>query len=205
MPVIILGSIVSGICTPTESAGIAVVYGLAVSGCIYRSLDWPKLRSALEETVITTATIMIIIAFGAIVGWIMAYAKIPTVLAEAILSMSSSKWAILLLINLFLLALGIFMHGTPIILIVVPILLPLVQALGIDLIHFGIIVVANIGIGQQTPPMATCLLVTSAISKLDIMVIARAAVPFILSMVVVLLLITYVPQVSLLLPSLFMR
>jgi C4-dicarboxylate transporter DctM subunit len=202
MPVIILGSIVSGICTPTESAGIAVVYGLLVSSCIYRSLDWPKLRAALEETIITTATIMIIIGFGAIVGWIMAYAKVPTILAEAILSVSSSPWVVLLLINLFLLALGFFMHGTPIILIVVPILLPLIQTLGIDLIHFGIIVVVNIGIGQQTPPMATCLLVTSAIAKLDIMVIARAAIPFMLFMVAVLLLITYVPGIALLLPRL---
>ena len=205
MPVIILGSIISGICTPTESAGIAVVYGLLVSGCVYRSLDWPKLRSALEETVITTATIMIIIGFGAIVGWIMAYAKVPTILAETILSLSSSRWIVLFLINLLLLALGVFMHGTPIILIVVPILLPLIQILEIDLIHFGIIVVINIGIGQQTPPMATCLLVTSAIAKLDIMVVARAAIPFILSMIAVLFLVTYVPGVSLWLPSLLMK
>lgn len=205
MPVIILGSITSGICTPTESAGIAAVYGLLVSGFVYRSLDWSKLRAALEETIITTATIMIIIGFGAIVGWIMAYAKVPTILAEGILSLSSTRWIILLLINFLLLVLGVFMHGTPIILIVVPILLPLIHTLGIDLIHFGIIVVVNIGIGQQTPPMATCLLVTSAIAKLDIMVIARAAIPFMLIMVAVLLLISFLPGISLWLPSLLMQ
>jgi C4-dicarboxylate transporter DctM subunit len=203
MPVVILGSITTGICTPTESAGIAVLYGLFVSACIYRSLGWRQLWDALYDTVVTTATIMIIIGFGAIVGWIMAYAKVPTVLAEYILSVSHSPWVILLFINLLLLALGFFMHGTPIILIVVPILLPLVQALHIDLIHFGIIVVINVGIGQQTPPMATCLLVTSAIAKLDIMVVAKAAIPFLLMMTAILFLITYVPGISLLVPSLF--
>jgi len=205
MPVIILGSIVSGICTPTESAGIAVVYGLVVSAMIYRSLDWRKLWEAVHQTVVTTATIMIIIGFGAIVGWIMAYAKVPTTLAEFTLSVSQSRWVILLMVNLFLLILGFFMHGTPIILIVVPIILPLLKALNVDLIHFGIILTVNIGIGQQTPPMASCLLVTSAIAKLDIMIVARAAIPFMIIMTGVLLVITYVPWISLLLPSLFMQ
>jgi tripartite ATP-independent transporter DctM subunit len=205
MPVIILGSIVTGICTPTESAGIAVVYGLFVSAVIYRTLDWRQLWEAVHQTVITTATIMIIIGFGAIVGWIMAYAKVPTALAEFTLSVSQSPWVILLMINVFILILGFFMHGTPIILIVVPIILPLLKAMNVDLVHFGIILTVNIGIGQQTPPMASCLLVTSAIAKLDIMIVARAGIPFILIMTAMLFLITYVPGISLLLPRLFMQ
>ena len=205
MPVIILGSIVSGVCTPTESAGIAVAYGLFVSGVIYHSLDWQQLWEAVHQTVLTTATIMIIIGFGGIVGWIMAYAKVPTALAEFTLSVSDSRWVILLMINVFLLILGFFMHGTPIILIVVPIILPLLKALNVDLVHFGIITVVNIGIGQQTPPMASCLLVTSAIAKLDIMIVARAAIPFMLIMTLMLFAITYIPGISLLLPSLFMQ
>jgi TRAP-type C4-dicarboxylate transport system permease large subunit len=148
---------------------------------------------------------MIIIGFGAIVGWIMAYAKVPTTLAEFTLSVSQSRWVILLMVNIFLLILGFFMHGTPIILIVVPIILPLLKTLNVDLIHFGIVLIINIGIGQQTPPMASCLLVTSAIAKLDIMIVARAAIPFIIIMTGMLFVITYVPGISLLLPSLFMR
>ena len=205
MPVIILGSIVSGNCTPTESAGIAVVYGLFVSAVIYHSLDWRELWEAVHQTVLTTATIMIIIGFGSIVGWIMAYAKVPTTLAEFTLSVSQSRWVVLLMVNIFILILGFFMHGTPIILIVVPIILPLLKTVNVDLIHFGIILIINIGIGQQTPPMASCLLVTSAIAKLDIMIVARAAIPFIIIMTGMLFVITYVPGISLLLPSLFMR
>ena len=174
MPVIILGSIIGGICTPTEAAGIAVIYGMVVSVFIYRSMSWKKLWEATYKTVTTTATIMIIIGFGALVGWILSYEKVPVKLAEFILSISTNKWVILLLIDAFLILLGTFMHGTPIILVVIPILLPLVKSLDINLIHFGMIVIFTIGIGQQTPPLGTCLFVTSAVAKLDILEVARA-------------------------------
>ena len=204
MPVIILGSIIGGICTPTEAAGIAVIYGMVVSVFIYRSMSWKKLWEATYKTVVTMATIMIIIGFGALVGWILSYEKVPTLLAEFILSISGNKWIILLMINLFLIMLGTFMHGTPIILVVVPILLPLVQSLGIDLIHFGMIVIFTIGIGQQTPPLGTCLFVTSAVANLDILEVARADIPFILLLIGLLLLITFVPEIVLFFPSLVM-
>jgi len=202
--VIILGSIIGGICTPTEAAGIAVIYGMVVSVFIYRSMSWKKLWEATYKTVVTMATIMIIIGFGALVGWILSYEKVPTLLAEFILSISGNKWIILLMINLFLIMLGTFMHGTPIILVVVPILLPLVQSLGIDLIHFGMIVIFTIGIGQQTPPLGTCLFVTSAVANLDILEVARADIPFILLLIGLLLLITFVPEIVLFFPSLVM-
>jgi len=202
MPVIILGSIIGGICTPTESAGIAVIYGMLISVFIYRTMSWKKLWEAIHESVITTATIMIIIGFSALVGWILSYSRIPVQLAEFILSISTTRWAILLMMDAFLILLGTFMHGTPIILVIVPILLPLVQRLDISLVHFGMIVIFNIGIGQQTPPLGTCLFVTSALANLDILEVARADIPFIILMIGLLLLITYVPAISLFFPSL---
>ena len=201
MPVIILGSIIGGICTPTEAAGIAVIYGMIVSVFIYRSMSWKKLWEATYKTVTTTATIMIIIGFGALVGWILSYEKVPVKLAEFILSISTNRWVILLLIDAFLILLGTFMHGTPIILVVIPILLPLVKSLDINLIHFGMIVIFTIGIGQQTPPLGTCLFVTSAVAKLDILEVARADIPFIILLVGLLLLITFVPAVTLFFPA----
>lgn len=203
MPIVILGSIISGICTPTESAGIAVAYGFIVSVFIYRAMRWKELWEATYRTVVTTSTIMIIIGFGAVVGWILSYMKIPMTLAELILSISNTKWVILLMINIFLILLGTFMHGTPIILVVVPILLPIVQSLGINLVHFGMIVIFNVGIGQQTPPLGTCLFITSALAKLDIIDVARANIPFIIQLIALLFLITYVPAISLFLPSFF--
>ncbi len=197
MPIVILGSIISGICTPTESAGIAVAYGFIVSVFIYRAMRWKELWEATYRTVVTTSTIMIIIGFGAVVGWILSYMKIPMTLAELILSISNTKWVILLMINIFLILLGTFMHGTPIILVVVPILLPIVQSLGINLVHFGMIVIFNVGIGQQTPPLGTCLFITSALAKLDIIDVARASIPFIIQLIALLFLITYVPAISL--------
>jgi tripartite ATP-independent transporter DctM subunit len=204
MPVIILGSIIGGVCTPTESAGIAVIYGMIVSVFIYRSMSWKRLWEATYQTVVTTATIMIIIGFGALVGWILSYSRVPVQLAEFILSISTTRWVILLMIDAFLILLGTFMHGTPIILVVIPILLPLVQRLDVSLVHFGMIVIFNIGIGQQTPPLGTCLFVTSALANLDILEVARADIPFIMLMIGLLLLITYVPVVSLFFPSLLM-
>ena len=195
MPVVILGSIIGGVCTPTEAAGIAVIYGIIISLFVYKSMDWRRLWDAAHATVVATASIMIIIAFAALVGWILAYVKIPIILAEFILSISQTPWIILLMINLFLIILGTFMHGTPIILVVVPIFLPLIQKLGIDLIHFGMMVVLCVGIGQQTPPLGTCLFVTSTLAEVDLLETARAALPFVLVMVLILLLVTYVPWV----------
>lgn len=202
MPLIILGSIIFGIATPTEAAGIAVVYGLVVSKLIYHTITWSELKKMLYNTVITTGQVMIIVAFSSIFGWILSYEKVPTILAEFILRIAPNKYVLMLLIDILVLILGTFLHGTPIVLVVIPILLPLVQQVGIDLVHFGLIVTLGIGIGQQTPPVGSCLFVTSALAKLDIMEVAKANIPFIIMFIVTLLLITYVPGISLFLPSL---
>ena len=201
MPLIILGSIVFGIASPTEAAGIAVVYGLIVSKFVYHSITWQDLKGMLYDMVVTSGQVMIIVAFSSLFGWILSYERVPTILAEWILRIAPNKVVLMLLIDLLLLILGTFLHGTPIILVVIPILLPLVKQVGIDLIHFGLIVTLAIGIGQQTPPVGSCLFVTSALAKLDIMEVARANVPFILMFILILLAITFIPGISLLLPS----
>jgi C4-dicarboxylate transporter DctM subunit len=202
MPVIILGSIILGIATPTEAAGVAVVYGFLVSMFIYRSLSWKELWKVTYETLITTCSVMIIIGFSALVGWILSYERVPVRVAEFIISISPNKWTLLFIIDVFLIIIGTFLHGTPIILVAIPILLPLVKEVGIDLLHFGMIVIFGIGVGQQTPPLGTCLFVTSALAGLDIIEVAKAGIPFIILLIGLLFLISYVPSISLFLPNL---
>ena len=201
MPLIILGSIIFGIASPTEAAGIAVVYGLIISKFVYHTITWEQLKHMIYDTVKTSGQVMVIVAFSSLFGWILSYERVPTILAEWILSVAPNKVILMLLIDLLLLVLGTFLHGTPIILVVIPILLPLVRQVGIDMIHFGLIVTLAIGIGQQTPPVGSCLFVTSALAKLDILEVAKANVPFILMFILILLAITFIPGISLLLPS----
>lgn len=202
MPLIILGSIIFGVASPTEAAGIAVIYGLIISKLVYHTITWKEFKAMLYDTVVTTGQVMIIVAFSALFGWILSYERIPTILAEFILSIAPNKIVLMLLIDALLLVLGTFLHGTPIILVVIPILLPLVQQVGIDLVHFGLIATLAIGIGQQTPPVGSCLFVTSALAKLDIMDVAKANMPFIVMFILTLLAITYIPGITLFLPNL---
>lgn len=203
LPVIILGGILSGVFTPTESAAVAVLYALALSGLFYRSLDLGSLYTMLWETAVVTAGIMIVVAIASVVAFVFAFEGLPQMVANSMLAISDNKYVLLLLINILLLILGMFLEPLSIMILTLPVLIGIVKALGIDLVHFGLIVVLNVSIGMVTPPVGMCLFIASAISRLSIEEISRAALPMIGICIGVLMIITYVPKVSLFLPSLF--
>ena len=197
MPVIILGGIFSGLVTATEGAGLAVVAALIIGIFIYRDLDLSHLRKAMLEGVSQTGAVMLLVASSAALGLFLTQAQVPQQLAAQITEMTSNPYLVLALLNLLLLVLGMFLHGAAAIILVVPIVLPLVEAVGIDLIHFGIIVTLNLAIGQQTPPVASVLITSCSIAKAGIWETSRTNLPYIGVLAFILLLVTYVPVVSL--------
>jgi tripartite ATP-independent transporter DctM subunit len=205
MPVILLGGILSGVFTPTEAAGVAVLYAVIVGFFIYRELKVSAFLSILYETSILTGTILIILAMAHLFGWILAAETIPEIVAKAMTSITQNPIIILLLINVLLLFVGTFMETLAAIILLTPILLPLAQSIGIDPIHFGVIMVVNLNIGLATPPLGVCLIVASPIAEIPLERIALAAIPFLIASICVLFLISYVPQVVMLVPNLFMR
>ncbi|PKL03339.1 MAG: C4-dicarboxylate ABC transporter permease [Synergistetes bacterium HGW-Synergistetes-2] len=202
MPVIILGGIYGGVFTPTEAAVVAVAYGFIVGFFVYRELTLSKLKDILVNTSIGTATIMFIIATSSVFSWILTAQRVPQAVAEAILSVSTNPIVILTLINLLLLFIGTFMETVASIIILVPVLLPVVTQIGVDPLHFGIIIVVNLAIGMVTPPLGVCLFVGCGISGITLESISKAVWPFILSMIVAVLLLTYIPWITLILPRL---
>jgi C4-dicarboxylate transporter, DctM subunit len=203
LPLIILGGIFSGFVTATEGAGLAVVAALVVGGVIYRELDVARLRAALMEAARQTAVVMLLVAASALLGDFLTSRQIPQQIAQGIIGITDSPLAILALLNVFLLAVGLFLHSSAAIILVVPIVMPLVRAAGIDPVHFGLVVTLNLGIGQQTPPVASVLVTACSIAKADIWEVTRVNVFFIAVLLGVLLLVTYVPAVPLLLVHMF--
>ncbi len=201
--VIIIGGILTGIFTATESAAVAVIYALLVILFWYRSLDRAATARIFSTTLTTLAMVTAIIMTSSIFGFLLSYLRIPAVLAEAIFAISSSKWFVLFAVNILLLVLGMLMDMGVLILLLTPILLPIVTKVGVDPTHFGIIMILNLGIGLCTPPVGTSLLVGSGIARISIERAASSLLPFYLAMLVVLLLVTYIPAFSLTLPSLF--
>ena len=197
VPVIVLGGIYGGIMTPTEAAAIAAFYGLLVGLFVYRELTWRSLWSCCLESARTSAIIIMLMAMATIFGNVMTLEQVPERIASAILSFTENKIAILLLINLLLLWVGTFMEALAAIVILTPILLPLVLKVGVDPIHFGVIMVVNLAIGFVTPPVGVNLFVASGITKVKIEQVSRAAVPFLIAMLVVLGFVTFVPEISL--------
>ena len=197
MPVIILGGIYGGFFTPTEAAAVAAFYGLLVGLFVYRELTWRSLWSCCLESARTSAIIIMLMAMATIFGNVMTLEQVPERIASAILSFTENKIAILLLINLLLLWVGTFMEALAAIVILTPILLPLVLKVGVDPIHFGVIMVVNLAIGFVTPPVGVNLFVASGITKVKIEQVSRAAVPFLIAMLVVLGFVTFVPEISL--------
>jgi tripartite ATP-independent transporter DctM subunit len=197
LPVVILGTIFGGIVTATEGAGIAVIAALAVGLLIYRELDLRELRDAMIEGSVQTAVVMLHVATSTVVGVYLTEAQAPQQLARAIADFTSNKWVILALLNVLFLVLGLFLHSAAAIILVVPIVMPLVNAVGIDPVHFGLIVTINLGIGQQTPPVASVLMTACAIAKADIWEVSKVNVWFVGVLVAVLLLCTYVPAIPL--------
>jgi tripartite ATP-independent transporter DctM subunit len=200
--VIILGGILSGVFTANESASIAVVWAFFVTMFIYRDYKWHELPKLVHRTVKTVTIVMILIGFAACFGYLMALMQIPATVTSFFTTISDNKYVILLLINVMLLLLGCLMDMAPLILILTPILLPVVKSLGVDPVHFGMIMMVNLGIGLITPPVGTLLFVGSAISKLKLGVITRAMVPFFGALFIVLMMVTYIPALSLWLPRL---
>ena len=200
--IVVIG-VVGGAFTATESAAIAVIYSLIISVFIYKGLKWKGVWQALESCVETLAIVLILIAISAAFGYCLTTLHVPDVAARAITSVSQNPIVIALLLNLILLVLGCIMDMAPIILIAAPILLPVAHSIGIGPIQFGIMIILNCGIGLLTPPVGTVLFIGSAVSKLPMEKVVKATMPFYLLMIVTLMLITFVPQISLWLPGLF--
>jgi len=200
--VIILGGILTGVFTANESESIAVLWAFFVTMFIYRDYKWRDLPKLIHRTVKTVTIVMMLIAFAASFGYLMTLMQIPLKVTEFFASVSSSRVVILMLINIMLLILGCLMDMSPLILICTPVLLPVVRALGVDPVHFGMIMLLNLGIGLITPPVGTVLFVGSAIGRVSIGVLVRAMAPFFVAMFVVLMMVTYIPWLSLWLPRL---
>jgi len=205
LPIIILGGIFGGVVTATEGAALAVVAALFVGLVIYRELDLAHLRQAIIEGGVQTAIVMLLVATSALLGMYLTEVQAPQQLAKAAAALTQNKWAVLALLNLLFLLLGMFLHSAAAIILVVPVVMPLVKAVGIDPVHFGLIVTINLGIGQQTPPVASVLMVASSIAKASIWEVTRVNIWFIGTLVAILLLVTYVPVTGMGLVNLFYR
>ena len=205
LPLIILGGIFSGWVTATEGAGLAVVASVLIGGLVYRELDLALLKRAMLEGGQQTAVVMLLVAASALLGDYLTEVRVPQQVAEGIMGMTQDKWTILLLLNVFFLGIGLFLHSAAAIILVVPIVMPLVQAAGIDPVHFGLIVTLNLGIGQQTPPVASVLVTACSVAKVDVWEVSKVNLWFIGVLVSMLLLVTYVPIVPMALVELFYR
>ena len=203
-PVIILGGIYGGIFTPTEAAAVAAAYGFIIGVFVYKEIKLSDIFTVIRSGVLTTSTIMIVIGCAAVFTKVLAVEKIPTAVADLIVGLNADKIVILILINVVLLFVGCFMETLCAIMILAPIFLPIVTAVGVNPVHFGIIMVVNLAIGFITPPLGINLFVASRVGKAQLSEVIQGIVPFIVVMIVDLLLITYIPAISILLPSLFM-
>jgi C4-dicarboxylate transporter, DctM subunit len=205
LPLIILGGIFGGVVTATEGAALAVLAAIFIGGVIYRELDWSHLYHAMMEGSIQTATVMLLVAASALLGVYLTEQQMPQQLATWMSSITDNRYAVLGLLNVFFLAIGLFLHSAAAIILVVPIVMPLVHSVGIDPVHFGLIVTLNLGIGQQTPPVASVLMASCSIAKADMWAVTRVNLPFIGVLVAVLMLVTYVPAVPMFLVEWFYR
>jgi tripartite ATP-independent transporter DctM subunit len=205
LPVIILGGIFGGWVTATEGAALAVAAALFVGGVIYRELDLAHLREAIMEGGIQTAVVMLLVAASALVGVFLTEQQVPQQLAATIGDFTQNKYVVLALLNVLFLVLGLFLHSAAAIILVVPIVIPLVNAVGIDPVHFGLIVTLNLGIGQQTPPVASVLITACSVAKANIWEVSKYNVYFVAVLLAMLLLVTYVPVVPMALVDYFYR
>ncbi|MCJ9670987.1 TRAP transporter large permease [Neorhizobium sp. BETTINA12A] len=200
---IIFGGVRSGVFTATESSCIAVLYAFLVAMLVYRELNWNGFVEAVMGAVRTTAMVLLVIGTAAAFGWLMAFLQVQTLIIAAIGAISDNPIIVLLMINVILLVLGTFMDMAPMVIISTPILLPVVKAFGIDPVHFGVIMILNAGIGLNTPPVGTVLFVSCAVGGITIREAMRTIWPFFGASIAVLLLVTYIPALSLWLPNVF--
>ncbi|WP_411845015.1 TRAP transporter large permease [Roseibacillus persicicus] len=200
---LVMGGIIAGWFTPTEAAGVAVLYSAILAVAIYRDIAWRDIPMVLLQAARTTSMVLVLIAASVAMSWLMAYIHLPQAISAALLSLSDNPIVILLIINLILLVVGTFMDMTPALLIFTPIFLPVVVPLGIDPIQFGMIMVLNLCIGLCTPPVGSLLFIGSSIAEVNVTEVVRPLLPLLAMMILVLLLVTFFPQLSLWLPSLF--
>jgi len=205
MTAIILVGIIGGIFTPTEASVIAVIYALMVGTFIYRKLTWARIQVVILDSMKTSASLMVLIGFANLFGWILITERLPQFISAEILNFSENRYVVLLLINLLLIFVGTFMETIAALLILFPILLQVATSVGVDPIHFAVIAVLNLIIGLTTPPVGVCLFVASGIGKISLGKVSKASLPFFGISLVVLLLVTLFPELSLYLPSLFIE
>ena len=198
--VIILGGILSGVFTPTESAAVACIYAFCVTMFIYRDCKWSDLPKLMGRVIRTVGMVMIMIGFSIAFGYMMAIMRVPAIATQFFVDISSDKYMFLLWVNILLLALGTFMDLAPMLLICTPIFLPVIKTFGIDPVHFGIIMILNLGIGLLTPPVGPTMVVGCAIGKVSMEAVSRTILVFYIPMLIVLALVTYIPELSLWLP-----
>jgi len=197
MPIIVLGGIYFGVFTPTEAAAVAIVYSMVVGFFIYRELTIKTLFEVTKRSIVTSAMIMLVISASKVFSWYLTYEQIPSTVASKMLEFASTPIVFLIIVNIILLIVGMFMDSSAAVLILVPLFLPVVLEMGIDPIHFGVIMIVNLAIGMLTPPFGLNLFVASGVSKMSLAGVTRGTFPFILVLIVALLVITYVPQLSL--------
>jgi len=202
---IILGGILTGVFTPTESAAVACVYAFLVTMFVYRDCKWSELPKLVARVVRTVGMVMIMIGFSIAFGYMMAILQVPAKAAAFFVAISSDKYAFLLYINILLLLLGTFMDLAPMLLICTPIFLPVIKTFGIDPVHFGIIMILNLGIGLLTPPVGPTMVVGCAIGKVSMEAVSRSILVFYIPMLIVLGLVTYIPALTLWLPSVVLK
>jgi len=200
MPIIIVASILMGYATPTEAAVIASIYALVIGLLVYRELTLRSVVSILFDSAKQSAQVLLIVATAGVFGWALTYEQAPNAIIKGLLGVTTEPWIILALVNVILLILGMFIEGIAIMVMVIPIFVPLMSAIHVDLAQFGVILTLNIMIGLLTPPVGLCLYVVSDISKVSLVELARHIWPYLIALTVVLIIVTYVPAVSLVVP-----
>ncbi|MDW7661917.1 MAG: TRAP transporter large permease [Bacillota bacterium] len=204
MPIIILGGIYGGIFTPTEAAAVAVVYGVLVGLFVYRELKFNEIPEILYTSAVGSAVIMLLIATANLFGWFLVREMIPQGIARAMLSLTENPYIILFIINILLLILGTFINTTAAVILVTPILLPILYQVGIDPLFMGVVMVVNLAVGMITPPVGLCLFVACNIAKIQLDALTKAIMPFLIALIILIFVITYIPIISMGLPNLLM-
>jgi C4-dicarboxylate transporter DctM subunit len=203
-PIIIIGGILAGIFTPTEAAAVASVYALAIGMFVYREITAADIPRILWETVRNSVQVLFIISAASVFGWLLIQQRVPTAIVEGLMELTSTPWVVLLIVNVILLILGCFMEGIAIMLLTIPVFMPLMAKVGIDPVHFGVVMTLNLMIGLLTPPVGMCLYAVSTISGVGIWPLAKELVPYIIALTICLMIITYVPGLVVWLPNLVM-
>jgi C4-dicarboxylate transporter DctM subunit len=203
-PIIIIGGILAGVFTPTEAAAVASVYALAIGMFVYREIAVADIPRILWETVRNSVQVLFIISAASVFGWLLIQQRVPTAIVEGLMALTGTPWVVLMIVNVILLILGCFMEGIAIMLLTIPVFMPLMAKVGIDPVHFGVVMTLNLMIGLLTPPVGMCLYAVSTISGVGIWPLAKELVPYIIALTICLMIITYVPGLVVWLPNLVM-